>query len=288
VTDFHQRHNNIATNPVKENGIKPGQIIRRKQNGDLEYLHDDLTVEEPLEIRIGRKTVATTMRTPGSDEELAAGFLVSEGIIQTPEQIANFSRPAAGRNRDNIIITALAEGIKVKLNSAQRFGTISSSCGICGKESIGAIRQNFPVIESAKDIRIDVETLLLLPSLLREGQSDFARTGGIHAAGVFGLDGTSRFVREDIGRHNAVDKVIGRAFLNRELPLKCCILLVSGRASFEIMQKALSAGIPIVASVSAPSTLAMEFARECNQTLVGFLRPPSFNIYSHTERIILG
>ena len=273
---------------MKENGIKPGQIIRRKQNGDLEYLHDDLTVEEPLEIRIGRKTVATTMRTPGSDEELAAGFLVSEGIIQTPEQIANFSRPAAARNRDNIIITTLTKGTQVKLNSAQRFGTISSSCGICGKESIGAIRQNFPVIESAKDIRIDVETLLLLPSLLREGQSDFARTGGIHAAGVFGLDGTARFVREDIGRHNAVDKVIGRAFLNRELPLKRCILLVSGRASFEIMQKALSAGIPIVASVSAPSTLAMEFARECNQTLVGFLRPPSFNIYSHTERIILG
>jgi len=158
VTDFHRRHNNIATNPVKEDGIKPGQIIRRKQNGDLEYLHDDLTVEEPLEIRIGRKTVATTMRTPGSDEELAAGFLVSEGIIQTPEQIANFSRPAAARNRDNIIITTLTEGTQVKLNSAQRFGTISSSCGICGKESIGAIRQNFPVIESAKDIRIDVET----------------------------------------------------------------------------------------------------------------------------------
>jgi FdhD protein len=253
----------------------------------LEYLHDDLTVEEPLEIRIGRTTVATTMRTPGSDEELAAGFLVSEGIIQIPEQIASFSRPAAARNRDNIIITTLTEGTKVKLHSAQRFGTISSSCGICGKESIGAIRQNFPVIESANDIRIDVETVLLLPSLLREGQSDFARTGGIHAAGVFGLDGTPRVVREDIGRHNAVDKVIGRAFLNRELPLTRCILLVSGRASFEIMQKALSAGIPIVASVSAPSTLAMEFARECNQTLVGFLRSPSFNIYSHTERIIL-
>jgi FdhD protein len=272
---------------VKEDGIKPGQIIRRKQNGDLEYLHDDLTVEEPLEIRIGRKTVATTMRTPGYDEELAAGFLASEGIIQTPEQIANLSRPSGGRNRDNIIITTLAQGTKVKLNSAQRFGTISSSCGICGKESIAAIRQNFPVIASAKDIRMDLETLLSLPSQLREGQSDFARTGGIHAAGIFGLDGRARVVREDIGRHNAVDKVIGHAFLNRELPLTHCILLVSGRASFEIMQKALSAGIPMIASVSAPSTLAMEFARECNQTLVGFLRPPSFNIYSHTERIIL-
>jgi FdhD protein len=277
----------MATHPVKEDAIKPGHIIRRKQNGDLEYLHDDLTVEEPLEIRIGRKTVATTMRTPGSDEELAAGFLVSEGIIQASEQIANFSRPAGARNQDNIIITTLAEGTKVILNSARRFGTISSSCGICGKESIGAIRQNFPVIKSEKDIRIDVKTLFLLPSALREGQSDFARTGGIHAAGIFGFDGRARTVREDIGRHNAVDKVIGCAFLNRELPLTRCILLVSGRASLEIMQKALSAGTPIVASVSAPSTLAMEFARECNQTLIGFLRPPSFNIYSHAERIIL-
>jgi FdhD protein len=129
--------------------------------------------------------------------------------------------------------------------------------------------------------------LLSLPHQLRQAQSDFARTGGIHAAGLFELNGQARIVREDIGRHNAVDKVIGRAFLDRELPLANCILLVSGRASFEIMQKALSAGIPIVASVSAPSTLAAEFARECNQTLVGFLRPPSFNIYAHTERIIL-
>lgn len=287
VTDFHRRHNNIVINPVKQVGIKPGQIIRRKKDGDLEYLHDDLTVEEPLEIRIGRKTVATTMRTPGHDEELAAGFLVSEGIIRRPEQVASFSRPVGARNRHNIISATLAEGTKAKLNSVQRLGTISSSCGICGKESIGAIRQNFPAIQSTKDIRIDVETLLSLPSLLREGQSDFARTGGIHAAGIFGLDGSARVVREDIGRHNAVDKVIGRAFLDRELPLTRCIFLVSGRASFEIMQKALSAGIPIVASVSAPSTLAMEFARECNQTLIGFLRPPSFNLYSHTERIIL-
>ena len=187
MTDFHQRHNNIATNPVKENGIEPGQIIRRKQNGDLEYLHDDLTVEEPLEIRIGRKTVATTMRTPGSDEELAAGFLVSEGIIRTPEQIANFSRPAAARNRDDIIITTLTEGTQVKLDSVQRFGTISSSCGICGKESIGAIRQNFPVIESAKDIRIDLKHCFYYRRYYAKDESGFARTGGIHAAGIFDL-----------------------------------------------------------------------------------------------------
>ena len=287
MTDFDRPHGNIAPKTVKEDGIASGQIIRRKQDGMLEYRRDDLTIEEPLEIRIGRKTVATTMRTPGHDEELAAGFLLSEGIVRASDKIDKFSRPSGARNRDNIITVTLAEGVKAKLNSAQRFGTISSSCGICGKESIAAIRQNFPPIEPAKGVRIHFETLLSLPALLRQHQGDFARTGGIHAAGIFALDGRPRLVREDIGRHNAVDKVIGRVFLDRGLPLSSCILLVSGRASFEIMQKALSAGIPIVASVSAPSTLAMEFARQCNQTLVGFLRPPSFNIYSHTDRIIL-
>lgn len=287
MTDFHRRHDTIAINPVKEHGIGSGQIIRRKADGSFEYQRDDLTVEEPLEIRIARKTLATTMRTPGHDEELAAGFLVSEGIVRLRDKIDKFSRPAAARNRDNIIAVQLAEGVKVKLGATQRFGTISSSCGICGKESIDAIRQNFPPIVSAKDVRIDIETLLSLPPLLKNLQGEFARTGGIHAAGIFDLRGKPGIVREDIGRHNAVDKVIGRAFLDKELPLGRHVLLVSGRASFEIMQKALSAGIPIVASVSAPSTLAMEFARESNQTLIGFLRPPSFNAYSHIERINL-
>jgi FdhD protein len=272
---------------VKQDGIGSGQIIRRKQDGSLEYHHDDLTIEEPLEIRIGRKTLATTMRTPGHDEELAAGFLVSEGIVKTRDKIDQFSRPEAARNRENIITVHLAEGAKVKIGSVQRFGTISSSCGICGKESIDAIRQHFPPIVSAKDARIKIDTLLTMPDLLRKQQGDFARTGGIHAAGIFDLNGTAKIVREDVGRHNAVDKVIGRAFLDGQLPLDRQVLLVSGRASFEIMQKALSAGIPIVASVSAPSTLAMEFARESNQTLIGFLRPPSFNIYSHIERVDL-
>jgi FdhD protein len=298
VTDFHRRHDNIAINPVKEDGIGSGQIIRRKTDGSFEYHHDDLTVEEPLEIRIARKTLATTMRTPGHDEELAAGFLVSEGILRTRDKSASrtdsscgeidkFSRPTAARNRENIITVQLAEGVKVKLGATKRFGTISSSCGICGKESIAAIRQNFPAIVSNKNVRIDIETLLSLPPLLRELQGEFARTGGIHAAGIFDLNGKPKIVREDIGRHNAVDKTIGRAFLDGQLPLDRHVLLVSGRASFEIMQKALSAGIPIVASVSAPSTLAMEFARESNQTLVGFLRPPSFNLYSHIERVNL-
>jgi FdhD protein len=271
---------------MKENGIGPGQIIRRQQDGTFEYQRDDLTVEEPLEIRIGDKTVATTMRTPGHDDELAAGFLLSEAIIRSGDVIKKFSRPASARNGENIITVHLAAGVKVKLNSAQRFGTISSSCGLCGKESIDAIRQSFAPIKSTS-IRIEIDTLLRLPAELRANQSEFARTGGIHAAGIFDFTGKTLIVREDIGRHNAVDKVIGRASLDRKLSLDRHVLLVSGRASFEIMQKALAAGIPIVASVSAPSTLAMEFARESNQTLIGFLRPPTFNIYSHVERVVL-
>ena len=261
--------------------IGPGRIIRRKKDGLLEYLRDDLTIEEPLEIRIGDKTLATTMRTPGHDDELAAGFLVSEAIVRDRSAIENISRDG-----DNRVMVDLIGVAKLKLNSAQRFGTISSSCGLCGKTSIDEIRQNFPAIESG-NVRIDIDPLLSLPQKLRKAQSDFSRTGGIHAAGIFDLSGEVKIVREDIGRHNAVDKAIGRAFLDELLPLNRHLLLVSGRSSFEIVQKALSAGIPIVAAVSAPSTLAADFARESNQTLIGFLRPPSFNIYSHIERVIL-
>jgi FdhD protein len=268
-------------------GIGSGPVIRRKQDGSLDYQSDELTVEEPLEIRVGRKTLATTMRTPGHDEELAAGFLLSEGIVRALGQLANISRPENSPNRENVIVVELAAGVKVKLSSTQRFGTISSSCGICGKNSIAAIRQNFPPIAPTSDVRVLTEVLVSLPALLQKHQGDFARTGGIHAAGIFDLRGEAKVVREDIGRHNAVDKAIGRAFLDGMLPLERYILLVSGRASFEIVQKALSAALPIVASVSAPSTLAVNFAHECGQTLIGFLRPPSFNIYSHIERVIM-
>jgi FdhD protein len=266
---------------MKESSIDSQKIIRRKRDGELEYLPDDLTIEEPLELRIGRKTLATTMRTPGHDEELAAGFLVSEAIVRARDEIARISA-----DRDNRVIIDLKEGVKLKLNSTKRFGTISSSCGLCGKTNIEAIRQNFPPITS-KAIRIDIETLLALPEKLRNAQSDFARTGGIHAAGIFDVKGELKVAREDIGRHNAVDKAIGRAFLDGRLPLYEHLLLVSGRASLEIIQKALAAGIPIIAAVSAPSTLAVSFARQGNQTLIGFLRPPSFNIYAHVERVIL-
>src|ERR1700758_1653585 len=266
---------------MKDSGIGTHKIIRRKRDGELEYLPDELTIEEPLEIRIGRKPIATTMRTPGQDEELAAGFLLSEGLVRDRDQIESIS--TSGENR---VVVELRGGLKLKLNSTKRFGTISSSCGLCGKTSIDAIRQNFPAVQST-DVRIEIETLLSLPETLRSAQSDFARTGGIHAAGIFSADGTLKIAREDIGRHNAVDKAIGRAFLDGSLPLDRDLLLVSGRASFEIAQKALAAGIPIVAAVSAPSTLAVDFARENNQTLIGFLRPPNFNAYSHVERIIL-
>ena len=282
VTDFHRLQQYLKFSVMKDaSSIGPGRIIRRKKDGSLEYLRDDLTIEEPLEIRVGGKTLVTTMRTPGHDDELAAGFLVSEGIVRDRSAIAGISRD--GENR---VIVNLAGGVKLKLNSAQRFGTISSSCGLCGKTSIDEIRQNFPAIESG-NVRINIETLLTLPEKLRTGQSDFSRTGGIHAAGIFDSSGELKIVREDIGRHNAVDKAIGRAFLDAQLPLNRSTLLVSGRASFEIVQKALAAAIPIVAAVSAPSTLAADFARESNQTLIGFLRPPSFNVYSHIERVIL-
>ena len=282
VTDFHRLQQYLKFSLMKEAlSIGPGRIIRRKNDGSLEYLRDDLTIEEPLEIRIGGRTLATTMRTPGHDDELAAGFLVTEAIVRDQTAIA-----AISAKDDNSVTVDLTGGVKSKLNSAKRFGTISSSCGLCGKTSIDNIRQNFPAIDSG-NVRIDIETLLSLPEKLRSAQSDFARTGGIHAAGIFGVDGKLEIAREDIGRHNAVDKAIGRALLDKLLPLRRHVLLVSGRASFEIIQKALAAGIPIVAAVSAPSSLAVKLAHESNQTLIGFLRPPSFNIYTHIERVIL-
>src|SRR5919197_6284050 len=184
MTDFHRRNNIRTGEKMKEQpGIGPGQIIRRKEGGALEYVRDELTIEEPLEIRIGRKVLATTMRTPGKDDELAAGFLVSEAIVRQRGHIAKISLSS-----DNTVIVDLAEGVKVKLSSAQRFGTISSSCGICGKNSIEAIRQQFPAIRSTS-LRIEIKTLLALPARLRDAQSDFARTGGVHGARGFEIGG---------------------------------------------------------------------------------------------------
>jgi FdhD protein len=263
-------------------GVGAGSILRRKENGEHECATDEVAIEEPLEIRIGGTAIATTMRTPGHDEELAAGFLLSEAIVRGRPDVRAIS--AQGENAINV---ELAPTVKFAAASAQRFGTISSSCGLCGKTSIDFIRQQFPLIDFTTDrTRIAEALLLSLPERLRQNQGNFARTGGIHAAGIFDAEAQALVVREDIGRHNAVDKAIGRAFLDGLLPLDRHLLVVSGRASFEIVQKALAAGIPIVAAVSAPSSLAINFARECGQTLVGFLRPPTFNVYSHVERVV--
>jgi FdhD protein len=264
-------------------GIGAGSIIRRKEGGEHECVTDEVAVEEPLEIRIRGSAVATTMRTPGNDEELATGFLLSEAIIGKRLDLRSVSA-----TKDNGIEVELAPTVKFSPATAERFGTITSSCGLCGKSSIEFIRQRFPLIDFSTDpTRIAENILLELPTRLRSGQGNFARTGGIHAAGIFKTDGQPLVVREDIGRHNAVDKAIGRAFLDGLLPLNRYVLVVSGRSSFEIVQKALAAGIPIVAAVSAPSSLAINFARECGQTLIGFLRPPTFNVYSHVERVML-
>jgi FdhD protein len=271
--------------PAGKLGIGPGTILRRTKEGAKEVITDDVAIEEPLEIRIGGEAVATTMRTPGHDEELAAGFLLSEAIVRKLADLRSIAPCAVPASLGNLINLELAPGVKFDRAALQRFGTISSSCGLCGKTSIELIRQHFLPINSASLAQIAETILLELPDRLRAAQGNFARTGGIHAAGIYDCLGTPLVVREDIGRHNAVDKAIGRAFLDGRLPLGNHVLVVSGRSSLEIVQKALAAGIPIVAAVSAPSSLAVNFARECGQTLIGFLRPPTFNVYSHIERI---
>jgi FdhD protein len=271
---------------AEEHGIGAGSVMRRKADGKYECVTDEVVIEEPLEIRIGAEPLAVTMRTPGNDEELAAGFLLSEGIVRARSDLREIARCTLPASLGNILNVSLAATAKFTPAATHRFGTISTSCGLCGKTSIEFVRQQFAPIDSRR-IQIKAVTLLELPERLRTAQGNFARTGGIHAAAIFDLDGNLIVLREDIGRHNAVDKAIGRAFLDDLLPLNDHVMIVSGRSSLEIVQKALAAGIPIVAAVSAPSTLAVNFARESNQTLIGFLRPPTFNIYAHIERVAM-
>ena len=244
-------------------------------------------MEEPLEIRIGKDSVAVTMRTPGDDTDLTAGFLLSEGIVRRRADVQEITHCTLPASLGNVVNVSLSSRVQWNAAAAHRFGTISTSCGLCGKTSIDFIRQQFPSLGKTASVRLPVARLLQMPDELRSAQGNFVRTGGIHAAAIFDLDGALLVLREDIGRHNAVDKAIGHAFLDGQLPLQNHVLLVSGRCSLEIVQKALAAGIPIVASVSAPSTLAVNFARESRQTLVSFLRPPTFNVYAHIERLAL-
>jgi len=259
--------------------------VTQWENGEVRDLQDSLAAEEPLEIRIGDVPLTVTMRTPGHDTELAAGFLLTEGIIECREQIGDIRAvaPKSG-SRGNLVEVELKDS-DFDPRSLQRNFFAASSCGICGKASINAIRLR-GLRQPDRNFRIDPEVLCGLPVLLRSEQAVFSKTGGLHAAALFDAEGQLMAVREDIGRHNAVDKIVGWALLEGRLPLARHILLVSGRGGFEIAQKALAAGVPILASVSAPSSLAVKLARELGLTLVGFLRGRRFVVYSGAFRCI--
>ncbi len=259
-------------------------IVRHSAEGDPETKPDLLAVEEPLEIRVRGQNVAVTMRTPGHDEELAAGFLVTEGLVMRREDVTEIAHCQEGEaaRLSNTLNVFLAPEVEVDLESLTRHVFASSSCGLCGKATIEAVQQNFPPVKS--EVRVAPETITSLPAKLREAQATFEQTGGLHAAAVFDARGELLVLREDVGRHNAVDKVVGFG-LFKEISFSDCVLMVSGRASFEIMQKALAAQLPIVAAVSAPSSLAVDFALESGQTLIGFLRGESMNVYAHAERV---
>ncbi len=254
---------------------------------------DQLATEEPLEIRLvsPQKTVAVTMRTPGADFELTAGFLYSEGVISSREDIERISycvdSNVDGEQRYNIVNVKLREGLSVDLQPLERHFFTTSACGVCGKASLEALRsRGYPVIPEGPEV--PVEVIYSLSEQLRSAQQVFATTGGLHAAALFDVQGQLLSVREDVGRHNALDKLVGAALLSDELPLSDRIVMVSGRSSFEILQKCLAAGVPIVCAVSAPSSLAVSLAREFGITLVGFLRGERFNVYSGRERLGIG
>jgi len=256
------------------------QVTRHRPGESPVGEQDWLAREEPLEIRVRGQSIAVTMRTPGHDAELACGFLVSEGLLHKRQDVTEVAHCTSGEaaNLGNVINVFVASSIQLDLGALTRHVFASSSCGLCGKASIESVHQHFQPI--AQIPSIDSDVIRNLPEQLIPAQTAFSKTGGVHAAALFTIKGELLVLREDVGRHNAVDKVVGWAFLNENLPLANHILLVSGRASFEIMQKALSAGIPIVAAVSAPSSLAAEFARESGQVLIGFLRGGSFNVYA--------
>lgn len=263
------------------------------ENGKKRFRQDHLTTEEPLEIRLlpQKKTVAVTMRTPGADFELAAGFLYSEGVIGSREDIRRISycvdELIDGEQRYNIVNVELRKGLIPDLQPLERHFYTNSACGVCGKASLEALRlRGCAVI--ALGTRVTPEIIYSLPDKLRAAQGIFSATGGLHAAAVFDAQGQLLNLQEDVGRHNALDKLIGSALLADELPLNNHIVMVSGRSSFEILQKSTAAGVPIVCSVSAPSSLAVSVAEEFNITLIGFLRGEKFNIYSGLQRINIG
>ncbi|GHG47319.1 formate dehydrogenase accessory sulfurtransferase FdhD [Streptomyces griseocarneus] len=276
-----------------------GRVTQRRRvirirDGAVGTRPDTLVAEEPLEIRLNGKPLAITMRTPGDDFALAAGFLVSEGVLGAAGELANIVYCAGatddGSNTYNVVDVRLTPGVPVPETGLERNVYTTSSCGLCGKASLEAVRTTarWPVADGPSPLRLEPALLAELPGRLREAQRVFDRTGGLHGAALFTADGELLDVMEDVGRHNAVDKLVGRALQEGLLPLSGTILLVSGRASFELAQKAAMAGIPVLAAVSAPSSLAVDLAVETGMTLIGFLRGASMNVYAGEERVVLG
>ncbi len=261
-------------------------LVAEWNNGAVRHFEDYIAGEEPLEIRAGDHAVSVTMRTPGDDLELAAGFLFTENVIAGRSSISalRHSRSESGVPNPNVV-EVLLEGAALDPERLRRNFYAASSCGICGRASIDSVRVR-GIRPPNVDFRVSAPTLCSLPGVLRERQAIFGRTGGLHAAGVFDSGGGLAVLREDVGRHNAVDKVVGWALLENRLPLSESILVVSGRGGFEIVQKALVAGIPVLACVSAPSGLAVRLARQFGLTLIGFLRDRRFVIYSGEHRMI--
>ena len=289
--------------------VRMAEILRVK-DGETRILQDAVAVEEPLEIQLvygaadDRKTksISITMRTPGNDAELAAGFLMTEGVLRDVTHVAAIgaptaadaavSRPAGSGKRavptgmrSQTIRVELSPEVEVSMSTLERNFYTTSSCGVCGKASLLALRTLCP-LPLQDNFQIRSEILCSLPQRIQTAQVAFRQTGGLHAASLFTADGNLHSLREDVGRHNALDKLLGEAFLEDAVPLRDHVLLLSGRASFELLQKAVMGGIPMVAAIGAPSSLAIEVAREFSITLVGFLRPESFNIYSAPKRVL--
>jgi FdhD protein len=260
-------------------------VQRWSPGGVAPAAFDAVAVEEPLEIRVADRSVAVTMRTPGHDRELAAGFLLTEGVIRGADDLLDIipCRDQAGGESGNVINAIPAPTLTVDFDRLTRHVFSSSSCGVCGKATLDAVAQAFPAVTS--DARFDPAVLATLPARLGAVQPVFAATGGLHACALFTPSGDIQLVREDVGRHNALDKVLGRALLDGLLPLANFGLLLSGRVSFELVQKALAAGIPLIAGIGAPSSLAIECAERGGQTLVGFLRVDRFNVYAGAQRL---
>ncbi|MBG6183262.1 FdhD protein [Arthrobacter sp. CAN_A214] len=265
------------------------RITKFRVGGTMGHREDVLAGEEPLEIRLDGRAFTVTMRTPGDDFDLVAGFLVSEGVVWEPGQLPSLRYCAGvddnGQQTFNVVEAQLRPGVQLPDTAMERHVYTSSSCGICGTASIDAVRKSSRFELTGDTARVELSVLAGLPDRLRESQKLFDRTGGVHAAGLFTRDGELLCLREDVGRHNAVDKVVGWALREGMLPLAGTILQVSGRASFELVQKAQLAGIPVLAAVSAPSSLAADLADDAGLTLVGFSRGSTLNCYSHPERI---